>query len=132
MLTSKLIQLEQMVETEKKYQLFNRSSDKTRTELQIQTLLPKPKAVPYRPAGPRVPEAIVEDRAARANPELWSLAKWAKAREAEEQQKRAMEALSPQTHELIAQAKVVTARGVAPARPTFFRPFLSIPWAPTR
>jgi len=132
MLTSKLIQLEQMVETEKKYQLFNRSSDKTRVELQIQTLLPKPRPILYRPAGPRVPEGIVEDQAARANPELWSLAKWAKAREAEEQQKRAMEALSPQTHELIAQAKVVTTRRVVSVRPALSRPFFSIPWSPTR
>jgi len=131
MLASKLIQLEQTIEREKKYQLFNRSSDKTRTELQIQTLLPKPRPVPYRPAGPRVPEAIVEDRAKQASPELWATARWAKAREAEEQQKRAMEALSPQTHELIAQAKVVTTQRVVPVRPALSRPFFSISW-PTR
>jgi len=112
MLTSKLIQLEQIVERDKGYQLFNRSTDKTRVELEIKALMPRPQPIPYRPVPQAYREAIVEDRAKQGKPELWNVAEWVKASQTEEERKRLTEQFSPQTLELMAQQQAIAGRRI--------------------
>jgi len=112
MLTSKLIQLEQIVERDKSYQLFNRSTDKTRVELEIKVLMPRPQPIPYRPVPQAYREATVADRAKLAAPEVWNTAEWAKANREEEQRKRTTDSFSPQTLELMAQQQAIAGRRI--------------------